>query len=91
VPKLETCEDDLFSSSVSSSPSDVSGNDGSFLCLVYGTQKSHQSLTTNTGYYCSSSIEPGTPGPKNEDREVEIIEGFIICTLPITIRISLHL
>jgi len=56
VPTLEACEGDLFSSPASSSPSDVSGKDGSFLCLVYGIQKSHQSFITNTEYYCSSSM-----------------------------------
>jgi len=56
VPTLEVCEGDLFSSPGSSSPSDVSGNDGSFLCLVNDIQKSHQSFITNTEYYCSVSM-----------------------------------
>jgi hypothetical protein len=43
VPALEVRKDDLSSSPDSSSSSEFSGNDGSFLCLVHGTQKSHQS------------------------------------------------
>lgn len=42
VPELEIREDDL-SSSPDSSSSEFSGNDGSFLCLMHSTQKSHQS------------------------------------------------
>lgn len=46
VPVLEICEDP--SSPVSSSSSEVSGSDGSFLCLAHGSQKSNQSDTQLT-------------------------------------------
>jgi hypothetical protein len=68
VPALEICERDSSSCPDSSSSSEFSGNDGSFLCLVHGTQKSHQSDTwlqwtlnniTSTYLECESKKEEG--------------------------------